>query len=64
MDVYFLSNQSSEKVVFSPEFRVTNKQPELWEPATGAIRLLKKYERNANATVIPQPGLEDLFDSH
>ena len=63
MDVYFLSNQSSEKVVFSPEFRVTNKQPELWEPTTGAIRLLKKYERNANATVIPlelEP-LESIF---
>lgn len=63
MDVYFLSNQSSEKVVFSPEFRVTNKQPELWEPATGVIRLLKKYERNANATVVPlelEP-LESIF---
>lgn len=63
IDAYFLSNQSPEKIVLSPEFRITNKQPELWEPTTGTIRLLKKYERNENATVVPieLEALESVF---
>jgi hypothetical protein len=53
MDIYFLANQSSEKVAFSPVFRVSGCQPELWNPATGTCRTLNVYEENGETTAVP-----------
>ena len=52
-DIYFLANQSSEKVAFSPVFRVSGRQPELWNPATGTCRTLNVYEENGETTAVP-----------
>ena len=49
-DIYFLANQSSEKVAFSPVFRVSGRQPELWNPATGTLNV---YEENGETTAVP-----------
>lgn len=52
-DIYFLANQSSEKVAFSSVFRVSGRQPELWNPAMGTCRTLNVYEENGETTAVP-----------
>ncbi|WP_157492757.1 glycosyl hydrolase [Echinicola pacifica] len=44
MDIYFLSNQSDDKVSTKAVFRVKDKTPELWNAVTGEIRKLSEYE--------------------
>jgi hypothetical protein len=52
-EIYFLTNQTEETQVISPEFRVSGKQPELWEATTGYIRLLPAYKQKENITIVP-----------
>jgi hypothetical protein len=52
-DIYFLSNQTAKEQVVSPAFRVKNRQPELWDPATGYMRKLPAYSLNQNSTTVP-----------
>lgn len=52
-DIYFLSNQSSKKVSVNPVFRVTGKQPELWNPLDGTQRDLSNYTNNNGTTEVP-----------
>jgi hypothetical protein len=52
-DIYFLSNQTNEEQVFTPEFRVTGMQPELWETTTGSIRKLVAFEQKKQVTAVP-----------
>ena len=53
IDIYFVSNQTDETKVIQPAFRVTGKQPELWEATTGAIRDLPAFEVRGKATIVP-----------
>ncbi|MEA4979022.1 MAG: glycosyl hydrolase, partial [Petrimonas sp.] len=53
IEIYFLSNQTDQETVIQPEFRVTSKQPELWEATTGSIRDLPAYEQREKTTVVP-----------
>jgi hypothetical protein len=53
-DIYFITNQSGERVQASPIFRVSGKQPELWNPVTGKIRPLPAYESiDSHTTAVP-----------
>ena len=52
-EIYFVSNQSDETIVVTPEFRVTGMQPELCAPTTGVIRKLPAYEQKQGATAVP-----------
>ncbi|MGN6213671.1 glycosyl hydrolase [Parafilimonas sp.] len=52
-DIYFLSNQSSKKVSVNPVFRVTGKQPELWNPLDGTQRDLSNYTNDNGTTEVP-----------
>ena len=52
-DIYFISNQVEKITNIAPTFRVKGKQPELWNPLTGEIRLLTEYEVNENGIMIP-----------
>jgi hypothetical protein len=52
-EIYFVSNQTAEDQIITPEFRVSGLQPELWEATTGSIRDLPAYEQNANVTAVP-----------
>lgn len=52
-DIYFLSNQTAASVEFTAAFRVTDRQPELWEPVSGAIRDLPRFERTERTTAVP-----------
>ncbi len=36
-EIYFLSNQDSQSITITADFRVTSKQPEIWQPDLGLI---------------------------
>lgn len=52
-DIYILSNQDNRALTMDVAFRVTGKQPELWEPVTGVIRKLPAFRQEENTTVVP-----------
>ncbi|WP_045030944.1 glycosyl hydrolase [Draconibacterium sediminis] len=54
MDIYFVSNQSDDKLQLSPIFR-TNKKltPQLWDAVSGEIRPLPEYEITAAGIKVP-----------
>ena len=59
MEIYFVSNQGKEKLVFMPSFRIAGKQPQLWDAVTGKIRLLKEFKFEGDRTFVPltmEPG--------
>ncbi|MDP2335791.1 MAG: glycosyl hydrolase [Bacteroidota bacterium] len=52
-EIYFVSNQTKETKIVTPEFRVKGMQPELWEATTGSIRKLPAYGQKENSTTVP-----------
>jgi len=52
-DLYFLSNQSEQTASVEAVFRVSGKQPELWDPVTGRIRTAQAFRQSAGRTVVP-----------
>ena len=52
-DIYFITNQTAETKIITPEFRVKGKQPELWEATKGYIHNLPAFEQKGNVTVVP-----------
>ncbi len=52
-DLYFVTNQTSQQIRISPEFRVAGKQPECWNPVTGTLRNLPEFTANAGSTTVP-----------
>ncbi|MDR1518337.1 MAG: glycoside hydrolase family 2 [Dysgonamonadaceae bacterium] len=42
-DIYFLTNQSDSTVEFLADFRIVDKQPELWDAVTGEMRDLNAW---------------------
>ena len=54
VDYYFISNQNKEIIQLKVAFRVTGKQPELWNPVTGEIsNVTNYYEENGRIWVDP-----------
>jgi hypothetical protein len=54
VEAYFVSNPSNAAVSATCTFRVVGKQPELWNPLTGQIRDLPKFQTTADGcTEIP-----------
>jgi hypothetical protein len=52
-EIYFVANQSDKAIQISPEFRVTGKQPELWNPVNGKRCPLPAYELKGASTIVP-----------
>lgn len=52
-DIYILSNQDNRALTMNVAFRVTGKQPELWDPVTGVIRKLPAFRQEEKTTVVP-----------
>ena len=52
-EFYFVTNQTGETKLITPEFRVKGLQPELWEATTGSMRKLSAYEQKENTTIVP-----------
>ena len=54
-DIYFLSHPADTTIVATCTFRVTGKEPQLWNPQTGQICPLPAYSVDQNATTISIP---------
>ena len=52
-DVYFVTNQTRERQKIKARFRVSEKQPELWDALTGEIREAKAFAQNDGLTTVP-----------
>jgi hypothetical protein len=52
-EIYFLSNQTEDIQLVTPEFRVAGMQPELWEATTGYRRDLPAFEQRDDVTAVP-----------
>ncbi len=52
-DVYFVCNQTTERRKVDLAFRVSGRQPELWDPATGEIRLADAFTTEGERTTVP-----------
>jgi hypothetical protein len=52
-EIYFIANQQNRNISVTPEFRVTNKTPELWNAVNGSIRILNNFSKNKDFTAVP-----------
>ena len=52
-EIYFITNQTAEVKIVTPEFRVNGLQPELWEATTGSTRHLPAYIEKGQTTAVP-----------
>ena len=52
-DLYFVANGGPESFETVCSFRVTGKQPELWQPETGRITPLLAYDEDRGCTRVP-----------
>jgi len=52
-DVYFVSNQTDRLQSIAGKFRVSGKQPEIWDPVTGKARLAVAFTQAEGLTAIP-----------
>ncbi len=49
---YFLSNQSKEDKTYQIGFRVSDMQPEIWNPVTGQIHNALSWKNDSNRTIV------------
>ncbi|MDP4292719.1 MAG: glycosyl hydrolase, partial [Bacteroidota bacterium] len=52
-EIYYISNQKDQTAEFSPSFRVTGLQPELWNPVTNEQRNLSDFKIENGKTTVP-----------
>jgi hypothetical protein len=52
-EIYFISNQKDRPESVSCAFRVTGRQPELWNAVTGERRLLPEWSEQSGQTLVP-----------
>ena len=52
-DVYFVSNQTAERQKINSIFRVSGRQPELWDALTGEIREANAFTQKDGLTTVP-----------
>lgn len=53
VDIYFISSHWQPEEKLECTFRVSGKQPELWDPVTGAIREATAFSQRNGRTVVP-----------
>ncbi|MDR2469907.1 MAG: glycoside hydrolase family 2, partial [Tannerella sp.] len=52
-DIYFVTNQSEQRIEISPRFRVTGKRPEFWDAVSGTHRPLPAFIQDDATTAVP-----------
>lgn len=62
-EVYFMVNESSDPDTLLLDVRVSGKQPEWWNPLTGTISPIRRFEETSSGTRIylPLEGEESVF---
>ncbi len=53
LDIYFISNQRDRSVSLTPDFRVTDRVPELWYPDRDRIVRTARFKRTDQGTRVP-----------
>jgi hypothetical protein len=53
MDIYFVANKTENVVNTEGVFRITGRQPELWDPMTGTMRPLPEYTVKDKQIAVP-----------
>jgi hypothetical protein len=52
-EIFFISNQKDRQETVTCAFRVTGRQPELWNAVTGERRLLPEWSEQSGQTIVP-----------
>jgi len=52
-EIYYISNQKDQTAEFTPSFRVSGLQPELWNPVTKELRDLPDFKIENGKTIVP-----------
>lgn len=52
-DVYFITNQTTDRKTVTCEFRTSGYQPELWDALSGDIRKAEAFTQNGGLTQVP-----------
>lgn len=52
-DVYFVTNQTTDRQLITARFRISGKQPELWNALTGEIREANAFSQKEGLTTVP-----------
>jgi hypothetical protein len=52
-DIYFITNQTTERQKIQARFRVAGKQPELWDALNGDIRMAEAFVQQDGLTTVP-----------
>jgi len=52
-EIYFLANRKDQAATVEATFRVSGRQPELWDPVSGQRRDLPKFESKNGCTTVP-----------
>ena len=52
-DIYFVANRNRRPETMSCTFRVRGRQPELWDPVSGAMRDLPQFQQEGGRTTVP-----------
>ncbi|RYG44774.1 glycoside hydrolase family 2 [bacterium] len=52
-EIYFLTNQTDEPLKMAPTFRVSGRQPELWDAVEGSHRDLPEFRMAGGRTTVP-----------
>ena len=52
-DIYFVTSHWQPKEKLTCTFRVSGKQPELWDPVTGTMRPAASFRQVENRTIVP-----------
>jgi hypothetical protein len=51
-DIYFVINRTNQTQIRNFTFRVTGKQPEIWDPVTGKSVIMKAYHQENGSTAL------------
>lgn len=54
-DIYYVANKLETPIALKADFRVSGRQPELWDPVAGTISPIPAFESKGDRTIIDLP---------